>query len=496
MPCLTVGCDLTGSGAAPNDAAPPPPPPSASFDAIITPAMNTLVEGQAINDLADYAAMVDPSNFSSTGGVIVSAVVEFTGAATAADAPLAEGDSAGFFVTVTDDRSNQHIFDAGSTVVEYDVQVIQTVGNEAQLLVNPAAPDSLVVELIIAGSLSYDGTYFCTAGEIRNGPHPFASTVSLSYAGLSEGSVITCDDGLWSSPSGMLTLSRTWHRDGVAIPGETGATYTIAAEDLGSTISCEVTGDDGTNGPMSVFSAPVDVPGSAAFDPVSLFANGEAGAFYVFSDTTNLREDEATSNVPAVGTAIGFAEDLSGNANHAVQTSQVNKPLLQSDAVGPYLEFDGSNDALTLPQLGISGAGARSLFVVADMPTGTMNVNSNATGRRWTFVDETPPGNMRIEVAGGAFVSTFTTGDLAVYGITFEGSTLADHVLHKNGATEPASGTVTINSTDNDNQIGRRQTSIYRPPSLRAFLIIDRVLTAAETSDLKSHFYSEYGIVS
>lgn len=485
-----LGLGLYGTGVA-GDVAPPPPP--VALTANIPPAMGPLFSGQAITDMAGYGAMTAIGNFSSSAGAIVSAVVGATGDATGVGAALTEGEAAGFEVLVTDDQGNSQTFPAGLTTVEYGLRLVQTVGNEAELDLNPNAPNGLALDLTIEGG-PYAGVYAFTAGDIRGTVFNFPGTAGVTATGFAEGDVLNSDDGLWSTPSGAITLTRVWRRNGALIPGATGPDYTLTASDIGTQIRCDVTGDDGINPAVTVTGTALQI-GAGGFDPVSLFAGGAGGAYYVMNAANMRAAVDGSGGVPAIGTGIGFVEDLSGNGNHARQGTAGARPLLESDAAGDFLQCDGSNDELELPALGIQGSMARSLFVVGDRPTGTINASSSATGQRWTFVDDPDgSGNARIEVAGGAHISGFTTGALAVYGIVLDGATLGDHVLHKNDATEASTGTVTINTQNSNYRMGRRHTSQYRSPAIRAFLIIDRALTGAEISNLKAYFYAQYGI--
>ena len=51
------------------------------------------------------------------------------------------------------------------------------------------------------------------------------------------GQVVTCGDGSWT---GANSFTREWRRDGVAITGQTGSSYTLAPEDEGQRINCAV----------------------------------------------------------------------------------------------------------------------------------------------------------------------------------------------------------------------------------------------------------------
>lgn len=62
----------------------------------------------------------------------------------------------------------------------------------------------------------------------------------------------------------------------------------------------------------------IQVRGEAAYSPLSLFENGEQGAWYDPSDLSTLFQDAAgTTPVTAVGQPVGRMLDKSGNGNHA-----------------------------------------------------------------------------------------------------------------------------------------------------------------------------------
>lgn len=92
----------------------------------------------------------------------------------------------------------------------------------------------------------------------------------------------------------------------------------------------------------------IQVRGTAAFDPLSLFASGEQGAWYDPSDLTTLFQDAAgTTPVTAAGQPVGRMLDKSGNGHHVLQSTGSLKPALKIDASGRYyLEFDGVDDVL------------------------------------------------------------------------------------------------------------------------------------------------------
>lgn len=85
--------------------------------ATLTPAMSPLFDGDAMEDVTNWSSFDQTSNYASTEGTIVSAVVAYTGDAVDASTALDAGDTVGFTVTVTDSEANERVFNAGSTTV-------------------------------------------------------------------------------------------------------------------------------------------------------------------------------------------------------------------------------------------------------------------------------------------------------------------------------------------------------------------------------------------
>jgi hypothetical protein len=91
----------------------------------------------------------------------------------------------------------------------------------------------------------------------------------------------------------------------------------------------------------------MSLTGSSAFNPATLFASGEEGALFDPSNLSTLFQLSNGTTAVAVGDPVGYIADQSGNANHAIQATAANRPLLQQDAGGKYyLDADGANDHL------------------------------------------------------------------------------------------------------------------------------------------------------
>lgn len=97
-----------------------------------------------------------------------------------------------------------------------------------------------------------------------------------------------------------------------------------------------------------------------------LFANNEQGFAYDPNDLSTMFQDVAgTIPVTGAGQAVGLILDKSGRGNHASQTASASRPILRQNAVtgAYYLEFDGSDDFLTVAMMDFSSTDELSLFV-------------------------------------------------------------------------------------------------------------------------------------
>lgn len=84
--------------------------------------------------------------------------------------------------------------------------------------------------------------------------------------------------------------------------------------------------------------------------PGELFKQGEKGAWYDPSNPSTLYQDAAmTIPVTARGDPVGCMMDLSGNGNHAIQSVSASRPTYQTDGILHWLEGDGIDDSLIIP---------------------------------------------------------------------------------------------------------------------------------------------------
>ena len=156
---------------------------------------------------------------------------------------------------------------------------------------------------------------------------------------------------------------------------------------------------------MKPSSSPTASPVSPAWlggwSPVTLFAGGIQGAFYDPSIMSTLWQDSAgTTPVTAAGQPVGKMLDLSGNGNHAIQATAINRPTLQQDGYGRYyLSFNGTNSWMyTSASISINGVGGVGNSAVVGF------ANANLT-----------PQTMLFEVANRASLVRFMTNKQFAY---------------------------------------------------------------------------------
>jgi hypothetical protein len=100
--------------------------------------------------------------------------------------------------------------------------------------------------------------------------------------------------------------------------------------------------------------------------PAALFAAGEQGLWYDYSDLSTVFQDAAGTIPGAVGSVVGLVRDKSGRGNHASQATTSKKPILRQSGSLFYLQFDGVDDALVTGNMDLSASDKLSLFVALD----------------------------------------------------------------------------------------------------------------------------------
>lgn len=169
------------------------------------------------------------------------------------------------------------------------------------------------------------------------------------------GEVVTCSRGLWTGH--RLTFTYQWQRDLVNIDGETAATHTLVAADIGTRVNCVVTATSGdsTYGARSMSSARSPIV-STRWSPTDL--GDDLLAFWNLKDTASLTL--ASSKITAIA-------DLSGNGRTltAASTGPTYSAAARNGQPGAVFA-NSTAERLTFSPAGLpSGTSGATLVLVA-----------------------------------------------------------------------------------------------------------------------------------
>lgn len=241
--------------------------------------MSTLLEGNSINMVENFAARTAASNFAASFGTITGTTVTAFGDAQSVGEALEEGDVVGYRVTAQHSSGQTFVFDSNTTAVQYSTRGLVTAGNKIKIDVNPLMPPSRPVSVTVTDNADFNGTYNVTAGDLLQArPFHFPGTTRVSHEGtvaqLTAGVLMSGIAGLFSTSTDDVTITFQHLRNGAPIAGATSRTYALVEADRGAAYSFRVTADDGMNPATVVTTAPINVPApvvASALAPQRIF---------------------------------------------------------------------------------------------------------------------------------------------------------------------------------------------------------------------------------
>mgnify|MGYP003641886796 CR=1 FL=1 len=152
-----------------------------------------------------------------------------------------------------------------------------------------------------------------------------------------------------------------------------------------------------------------DIPSEFRRRFPQLFNNNEEGVLFDPSVSASLFSSTDTSTIAGPGDPVALMLDLSGNGNNATQPVLDSRPILQTDGVLSWLEFDGVNDFMSTGNIDFTNTSDMSVFVgVLNQPDELLSV-----------IVELPLTPV-IDPAFGLFVSVPPGGQ---YGFSVQGTT-------------------------------------------------------------------------
>lgn len=228
--------------------------------------------------------------------------------------------------------------------------------------------------------------------------------------------------------------------------------------------------------------------------PATLFAAGEAGAWYDPSDLSTLWQDTAgTTPVTADGQSVARIDDKSGNGLNLLQATAGLRPLYKTAGGLHWLEFDGTDDRLTVGS-GIAGA-SQTVGLAGANPTGTAGcpyASSTASADRLGFrLDGSAlsvghyNGSAWLAKSGaGSTTSNVLLGEI----VKSVSTALRVNAAAQSGTTVPFGAGVAVTA------LGANNSANFFPGRIYGLLQIARALSAAERDELEAYLAEKAGI--
>jgi hypothetical protein len=244
----------------------------------------------------------------------------------------------------------------------------------------------------------------------------------------------------------------------------------------------------------------------------ALFAGGEAGAWFEPGPTTCFT-DTAGTTAAGVGDAVARINDLSGNGNHATQTTAAARPILRQTAGGLYyLETDGVDDFMTTPAMDFT-ASAQAHMVTAFRTDTPISINSPVmlfggdliNGSLWFNT-----GSGSIDTLQGYLRGTASVLNNPRVNITSPRSFV---VSHKGDLAAPQANQIefrvdgvdetgTVNADASGTTFGNHALTLFENPRTSAHffgrfyggLILDRTLTTDELAQTETYHAEKVGV--
>ena len=238
-----------------------------------------------------------------------------------------------------------------------------------------------------------------------------------------------------------------------------------------------------------------------ASDPASLFAGGAEGAWYDPSDLSTLFQDSAgTTPVTASGQPVGLMLDKSGNGNHATQATAAKRPTYTEGSGLSWLAFDGVDDAMEAPALGVTSSALTMLYSATqsggsavDLIFGVENTTAN---RFQNFTDSSGARKTGAASTSGATFPTY--GDSSVNqiaGAVWNGSAVQNYI---NGATSGGASSLSgsMDLTEGVIYIGKSPSysNLLFTGIFRGGLLINRALSAEEVISFSTYLAAKSGL--
>lgn len=282
----------------------------------------------------------------SASAALGTAVAETNGTVTYTPPPGVTGFDTVVY-EIADDQNQRRTGQIDVTIVDPQLSIEATPGNT--LVVNATG----TVDITVTDPPAFAGTYQIDTASLSGGPIPL---VPPSVGGTaSEGQVLTAAGGLWinDTAAGTPTRGWQWRRGTSDIPGAVTSSYTVAAADVGQTLSVAETLTD-TFGQRSAMAAAGTGQSGAGFSPAS------DPALFGWWDA----DDAATITAP--GGVVSAWADKAGGAPLEVLTSAFS-PASGTRMLNGRNVIDFTNDSYLEASRALPVSGDVALHMVVEI---------------------------------------------------------------------------------------------------------------------------------
>ena len=336
-----------------------------------------------------------------------------------------------------------------------DGQINVTI-SEPQLLIDELPDNTIVVtaetgtiDITITSPAVFAGTYQADTADLVSGPVNLAPPV-LSGT-LAPGEVLTASDGLWihDTGAGVPTQSWQWQRAGADIPGETAASYTFQASDIGQGISAVETLTD-TAGQRSASTEVVSQAFAPSADPALI------GWWDATDVSTVIESGGAVSSWldKANGTALGqaFPGGRPETGTRTLNSLNVLDFNGTSDALFADRSFPASGDIAFHVVFVVDGTTSDFAAVLSVEATNDFQIDANNASQFDGRLNAAGIGNT-VNLTGGPFTGAFILS--AVFDLSGTGNVdiyIADTLRGSASYTTPIDTTAALHLMTNRSQ--------------------------------------------
>lgn len=213
------------------------------------------------------------------------------------------------------------------------------------------------------------------------------------------------------------------------------------------------------------------------------------------------------------GDSIALWPDASGNGNDATQSTEINRPIYKTSIKNgkPVVRFDGSNDFMLAPSLGL---GSASLFVVAKQDLvktsgahALISTRPNTTYMELYLGSSASPevGQVVAQISTGSFVGNRNGSPSTSWSLVeaiFKGDSTPSIRAGINGSLSegidfgslPSSYSINGTSNFTIGQLGGIIAGYYFDGDIAEIVVYSRALSDSERQDVEAYLTAKYAL--